>query len=69
MDIKYKTYNDGYYSGIKFETDTAIYDLNHDIERDWDRIYIENKTGGWFDIPFRPEVLPKSIIVRKYEYR
>lgn len=78
-DLKYSTYDKGYCIGIIFENDETYYELIHNRQVDWSRIYIRRKNNEigcwnisteWYDIPFNERtwgLLPKGVEVMKYE--
>ena len=78
-DLKHTTYDHGYCIGIIFEDNEAYYELIHNKQIDWCRIYIRRKTDKtgcwnisteWYDIPFNEKtwaLLPKGVEVIKYE--
>jgi hypothetical protein len=68
-DVSYKTYDDKYCYGIKFADNNDSYELIHNREVNWSRIYV-TKNNVIKDIPFKESafgVLPGFIILTSIE--
>ena len=76
-NIEYKTYDEGYCTGIIFYTSAGKFELIHNRQANWNRIFISlndnsspYSTNTVKDIPFHEgtwQCLPKGVVVRKYE--
>lgn len=66
-NIKFQTYDDKYCYGIKFWIDNVEYELIHNRQVNWSRIFVRDGAYSLSDIPFNERTLDliPNVVIRK----